>query len=368
MGLLLLLFIVTCSYFLRIAVLNIREGDPQYHCVSEYFSSIQRTMATLTETMCHGFDWTLEITHPLLHPGTEVAACVWILYIIFQAVAMGMVVPGMFIEELMEAAADSDQETQKASLIKYRLNLPDMAKIFRQLDRDGDHRINREEFFEGIRSNEDVQALFNVDEEDIDELFFALDEHGTGEVWIDDFILGAIRIRCGTHSIANMSFDWSSRRATRVLELCYPTLKMMEATLEEFSSERDLAMSTLIDKDFGKYMPEAIQSADQATQDQWKLKHCMLDHPGALMGEDIAHFDRLEAKIKVLVEHFPCTVGGISGGNSGISGGNWDEAQALLTDAVDLHHALEKAAQADASYSAVLAAAVAQVNTIARGP
>merc|ERR1712032_603512 len=89
-----------------------------------------------------------------------------------------------------------------------------MGELFQQVDTDDSGTISLEEFEENLR-DENVLACFSVVQIEVSEargLFQLLDINETGEVDIEEFIVGCCRLHCAAQSIEMAAELYENKR------------------------------------------------------------------------------------------------------------------------------------------------------------
>jgi len=158
------------------------------------FGSMYKSMCLLFEGISGGGDWG-DLAGGLKDVG-EVPYICFALYVVFTTLGVLNIVTGFFVEGTMQASASAKDEMLKVAHDKKSAMVELIGDLFHELDTDNSGLLSWEEL-EAHLYDEALQNYFCVLEMEQDEakdLFRLLDIHGTGEVGIDDFVNGCLRI------------------------------------------------------------------------------------------------------------------------------------------------------------------------------
>jgi len=161
----------------------------------EFYGSLGMTMYTHVMAISGGLDW-----YALVYPLNIVSrwhAGLFTFYILFVVFGMLNVLTGVFVDrasELSHMDRDLVIESQKR---KVREICMDLKKIFDEIDVDHTGFITWKEFKQ-YSHREDVlryMAIMDMNIEEARELFHMFDIEGTGNISIDNFIEGCMRVK-----------------------------------------------------------------------------------------------------------------------------------------------------------------------------
>jgi len=158
------------------------------------FGSMYKSMCLLFEGISGGGDWG-DLAGGLKDVG-EVPYICFALYVVFTTLGVLNIVTGFFVEGTMQASAIAKDEMLKLAHDKKTAMIELIGDLFHELDTDKSGLLSWEEL-EGHLYDEALQNYFCVLEMEHDEakdVFRLLDIHGTGEINIDDFTNGCLRI------------------------------------------------------------------------------------------------------------------------------------------------------------------------------
>eukprot|EP00450_Noctiluca_scintillans_P029945 CAMPEP_0194543392 /NCGR_PEP_ID=MMETSP0253-20130528/85731_1 /TAXON_ID=2966 /ORGANISM="Noctiluca scintillans" /LENGTH=144 /DNA_ID=CAMNT_0039390149 /DNA_START=273 /DNA_END=704 /DNA_ORIENTATION=+ len=109
---------------------------------------------------------------------------IYILFVLFVAIAMANVIAGVFVTDTIEMVTQDRELRQRGELMRSRKNMQILSTLFQELDRSGEGLLTRETF-EAQLHKPDVQALFSYFSFDILDaaaFFTLLDVDGNGTV------------------------------------------------------------------------------------------------------------------------------------------------------------------------------------------
>jgi voltage-gated sodium channel len=184
----------------------------------KYFYSVFGTMLTLLEVLVRGFSWTEEITMPMVKRGNLFVAGLWLFFVIFCHVCLANLLIGVFVEQMLSTARESDERVEREQLFSTKGNLKELRKIFRKLDEEDKGRLTSEQFVRGMQKYPEAATLFDIKIEEASIVFDALDMQGRGSIDLDDFLFGIVKVLCGTKSVDTLSFDYQLKQIARMVQ------------------------------------------------------------------------------------------------------------------------------------------------------
>lgn len=169
-----------------------------------YFGTLFTSMYTLFKAMSGGLNWA-DVSDAMTASGEglwpyEVIFCAYMFFCLFAVIN---IVTGVFVDGAIELAKRDrtalldkmfkDNETQQAHLLG----------LVQALDQDGDESITAEEFKKGLQKPEvrDFISAMQVEISDAEKFFAMLDEDGSGEVDLVEFVTGMQRLRGEAKSV-----------------------------------------------------------------------------------------------------------------------------------------------------------------------
>mmetsp|Transcript_25246 Transcript_25246/g.57274 ORF Transcript_25246/g.57274 Transcript_25246/m.57274 type:complete len:648 (-) Transcript_25246:92-2035(-) len=169
--------------------------------VQRMFGSLGRTVYTLIQAMLGGVSWgvvsdallTIDLTTPLL----------FFFYIAFTILAVLNIITGVFVDNAVETA-----KTQREFLVQKEMELKEkyimeMRDLFSEMDKDGNGKVTLDEiqeYFQDARVMSYFQAL-GLDPNDTERLFSLIDDDDSGEINVEEFLHGCLRLKGQARSI-----------------------------------------------------------------------------------------------------------------------------------------------------------------------
>jgi len=186
-----------CSIgFLQGAAESLRknpDNDNLFDGLETWYRDLPCAMFSLLVAITGGYDW-LEIRRPLTHVGW-IYASAFPAFIMFVNIGVVNVLTGVFMENADEFA-DRDLIIQRESA-KVDSFISEMLDLWYEFDGSTSGRITWEQFT-AYFSDSSVQAYLaahNLETSHADMLFKLLDKDRTGDIDLDEFVLGLIRLR-----------------------------------------------------------------------------------------------------------------------------------------------------------------------------
>lgn len=200
-----LLLFVTLYFFAIFATQQIGQSDEIYNEYYEknqgiwdheiYFGTVPRSMFTLFQ-ICTLDNWSENIARHVKRqqPGME---WLFVAFICFTTFGLLNLVVGVIVENTL-ASAKVNETKMKKKREKDRLRvLNHLREFFEQSDEDGSGTLTIEEVQAAMKDPEAMNKLKLIDLplEDPNEIFALLDVDQSGELSIDEFISGCMRIK-----------------------------------------------------------------------------------------------------------------------------------------------------------------------------
>merc|ERR1712136_450129 len=187
--------------FLNIAALHIYEssdGDPFVDELRTYFSSLPMTMLTLFMSVSGGIDWWVAVK-PLLGIGVSYAI-IYVLFVVITQMGVLNVISAIFVNDAMETTRmDSDLRMQM-EVDETRFAIERLTEIFADLTGGalGLH-IPQRDFVQGVQSVEIKLKFAMLGLHFVDPVNFykSLDVDQSGEVGLEEFVMGCLRLKSG---------------------------------------------------------------------------------------------------------------------------------------------------------------------------
>jgi Ca2+-binding EF-hand superfamily protein len=165
------------------------------------FGSLGTTVYSLIMAMLGGIDWG-EVSTPLMDVG-GIMFCLFMFYIFFVLLAVLNIITGVFVDNAVETAkSQRDFIIQRAREQDHQW-AQSMKQLFIEMDEDESGTVSwmeMESHFQDLH----VQGLFSMlglNPTDLAQLFKLIDDDESGEVNIDEFLDGCLRLRGEAKSV-----------------------------------------------------------------------------------------------------------------------------------------------------------------------
>merc|ERR1712032_27883 len=169
--------------------------------INIHFGSLGTTLYTLFHSMLGGISWhVLSDALLLLDPTLFI---LFLFYIAFSMLTVLNIITGVFVDTAAETA-----RTQREILVQKEMELKEkwcdeMRSLFAEMDTDGSGTVSKSEvkdFFNDERVRSYFIAL-GLETHDAERLFILLDEEECGEISVDMFLDGCLRLKGTARSI-----------------------------------------------------------------------------------------------------------------------------------------------------------------------
>lgn len=172
------------------------NGRPPQHDegLMIYFGSVWACFFTLFMTISGGIDWR-DAAVPLLE--IPMGAMFYIVYIVLMVLCIMNVLTGMFCQAAMESAQRDRDSLIEFQLLDRQRYVQRLSDMFGQFDDSGDGKCTLAEFEKHLADTK-MQALLrslDIEVRDALLLFDLLDNDGSGEIDMEEFITGCITLR-----------------------------------------------------------------------------------------------------------------------------------------------------------------------------
>jgi len=182
------------------------------------FGSMYKAMCTLFEAISGGNDWA-SLAVELKTIGEGAYMC-FALYIVFVTLGVLNIVTGFFVDGTIQTSANVKEEMIKDAQEKKNAMVDLIGELFHQMDEDQSGKLSLEEL-DAHLYDDDLQAYFTILEMEPTEakdLFLLLDTRGQGEVGIDDFTSGCLRIMGAPKNLDICTCLFQGKRIMTMLE------------------------------------------------------------------------------------------------------------------------------------------------------
>eukprot|EP00439_Symbiodinium_sp_Y106_P073875 s574_g14.t1 len=174
-----------------------------------FWSSIGESILTLFMAITGGLSWG-EALDPLFAV-SYLAVASMILYVVFAVFAVLNVVTGVFCNTAIESArADKDIAIMK-QMHKHEQQVQLLREIFKEIDQDESNLISIKELKNAMEGKKMASFMHSMDisTQDIWTLFMVIDADGSGEISLEEFVLGCMQLQGPAKGlqIARMSYE-----------------------------------------------------------------------------------------------------------------------------------------------------------------
>lgn len=244
---------VFALYFVQVLALHLQAAQGSEASgqdiagLMDMFGSLLRAEYTLYMAVSGGINWG-EVARLLLAlDGLHVA--VFCFYTFFTTFALLNIITGVFVETSISSARSSQEELAQEQLYVTRDLMQEMRKIFAKADQDGSGTISLVEFEVWLESRE-VRAYLHALGIEIDkakDLFELLDLDMSGEITVEEFTFGCLRLKGGAKSIDLASLMNHTRRMGEQWRGFFKYSEEQFRRLQEFEARLEDRLRVLFD-------------------------------------------------------------------------------------------------------------------------
>eukprot|EP00811_Abedinium_folium_P008474 NODE_1782_length_2375_cov_4.844306.p1 GENE.NODE_1782_length_2375_cov_4.844306~~NODE_1782_length_2375_cov_4.844306.p1 ORF type:complete len:421 (-),score=90.36 NODE_1782_length_2375_cov_4.844306:357-1619(-) len=203
---LLIIIMYGFAVFFISAVVNFLVGkEPgeltdQVATLEDSFGTIYRTIMVLFEGVTGGRDWA-DLSAPLKSI-SEFYYLIFAMYIVFVALGVLNIVTGFFVDGTIQNSIETREDLVEMRRAEKEMMMNMLREILHHMDSDGSGTLSEDELDEHIDTSEvqDVLCKIEFDPTDAKELFRVLDYKACGEVTIEAFTAGMLRLVSGTNA------------------------------------------------------------------------------------------------------------------------------------------------------------------------
>jgi len=182
--------------------------------LTEYFNDLPHAMLSILMTISGGIDW-YDLVGPFrsVHP---IYAALFTVFIIFVTFGMLNVLVGIFVQRAGEITSHDKELVIQEEMARHTSYLNQLRGLFEELDKNGSSTISYEELEAAIDADARVTTYFKLLDLDVLEakaLFKLLDVDEKGEVGIEEFIMGCMRLKGTARSVDLATMLYENKRA-----------------------------------------------------------------------------------------------------------------------------------------------------------
>jgi len=195
-----------------------QKADPAnltIQMLSEWYGDVPTTLFSLLLAISGGKDW-----YVLAEPFSEISLIYLILFTIFVLFVMfGMlnILVGIFVEKAEELSHIDQELVIQEEMARNSSYLNQIKELFVEVDSDNSGTLTWAELNRNLQDQK-VMAYFSLLGVDVGEakgLFQLLDQDESGEVGIDEFIMGCMRLKGTAKSIDLATMLYENKRMTK---------------------------------------------------------------------------------------------------------------------------------------------------------
>jgi len=193
------------------------EGNTLVQNVYMLYGGVGRTMMTLFMTITGGLEWK-RAAWPVAELGWVYAA-LWTCYITFMVFGMLNVLTGIFVDAAFQVMmGDRDNIIQTQMEERHSL-INKIRRIFHDSDTDDSGLVTMDEFRSLLKNPEMVAYLnaIGIDSSEAHGLFRLLDYDNSGEVSVDEFVTGFLRLKGGAKAVDMVTLLFENRKLSSKL-------------------------------------------------------------------------------------------------------------------------------------------------------
>lgn len=216
---------------------HVHDQDPALAAeIQRYFGTLSGTTVSLYMSMSGGIDW--GDLYEMLLPLPVEYRLAFIMFITFAVFALLNVITAVFVESAMQRS-QNDRELLVQQELEHKLEfIEEMQRLFEELDLDGGGTLTLDEFEKQIQDENILSYLssMGLDIDQVRTLLTLLDRDQNGEVDIEEFITGCLRLKGGAKSldmaVLQYQLEWvvnSVETLNKALQENCPALKDLTA-------------------------------------------------------------------------------------------------------------------------------------------
>jgi len=209
--------------------------------IHDHFGSMYNSAVSLFSAITGGNDWmSYGENLILLDEESHIYFLLFLFYIGFCLVGMLNVVTGIFVDSAV--CTRTEDEVVDSYTEDLTRTSEEVRRIFQQADEDGSGVLTQAEFEKCLEGNQWVAAYFSgldIDTSDASTIFTLMDIDGSGELSIDEFVEGTMKLKGSAKSIDifSLMFD-HAKMAIQLTKLCSLVEDEFKFLHEEFKYNR----------------------------------------------------------------------------------------------------------------------------------
>eukprot|EP00930_Biecheleria_cincta_P020288 TRINITY_DN15290_c0_g1_i1.p1 TRINITY_DN15290_c0_g1~~TRINITY_DN15290_c0_g1_i1.p1 ORF type:complete len:711 (-),score=120.15 TRINITY_DN15290_c0_g1_i1:60-2123(-) len=219
--------------------------EPKVQEIYIMFGSLAKSAYTLIQCVLGGVSWGV-VTDSIMYVD-NVSTVLLFAFIFFVMLAVLNIITGVFVEEAMKT-----HQSQKDVLVQKELQARQeyalqLLTFFKAVDVDNSGVVTRDEVC-AILEEKEMAAYMRVlgfQVEDADRLFRLLDRDGSGELAVDEFVDGCVKLKGAAQSIDVFEITMECRKLERQLQELAESQSDLTDVVSRMPPPQDLS-STLL--------------------------------------------------------------------------------------------------------------------------
>jgi voltage-gated sodium channel len=195
---LLLFGYIFAMVFMQATMDKFEQGgdEEQLQALQGYFGGLYLSLITLFQSFSGGMDW--GDIYETLKAADEIYSVVFLFYMYLHIMLVMNVVTGTVVESTTRIAQKDEEKMITDEMGKVQSYMKDIESFFKMTDKDGSGRLSWQEF-EMVLQDDKMKAHFqkklDMEARQAHKLFMLLDVNKDGQVGIQEFLDGCMRLR-----------------------------------------------------------------------------------------------------------------------------------------------------------------------------
>jgi len=212
---------VVAGYLSEVDAATLSQDDAKLNLVQNLnmkFGSMYKSMCYLFEGISGGDPWT-SLSKELKQIG-EGVYMVFVLYIVFVTLGVLNIVTGFFVDNTIEASNNAKDEILRRAQERKSAMIEVIGELFHRMDDDDSGMLSWPELQNHLH-DEELQEYFlvlDMHPSEAKDLFHLLDINGTGQVSIDDFTDGCLKIMGTPRNLDICACLFQGKKILKVLD------------------------------------------------------------------------------------------------------------------------------------------------------
>jgi len=206
--------------------------DPLVEDLREHFRSVPITMLTLFVCLLGEADF-----KAVIHLLSKVSLWYLVLFIallLFLTLSVTNVIVGVFVSDAIEVAKNDREINMRDQMLEAKQNMNDLKELWSVLDVNQQQALTLDQFREQMR-RPDVKQLFSkfkLDTSDAEGFFNLMDADRTGEVDVEEFIVGCMRVRGMSNDVDTGMTVQETKVLAKRMHRTMKTIQKQSATVQ----------------------------------------------------------------------------------------------------------------------------------------